>query len=578
MGGSAGNSVSVPHPYAVMRKTSGAGNVGYKSGESGAVNMTVEEVINALPFMPEKFGIEMPILADVMTKAVDGAAISIKCYGDSLTYGFESGGPEIGINGSVSARAAYQFPETLKTALTQSNMFTGGVTVGNKGYPGDTILDGLTRWSAEPASDISIIMYGTNDAVSAGAAPTVNATAFKAGYKQTIERELKKGASIVLIMPPALKIINTVQRDRQRNISAYRNIIATLGVEYGAVVLDAQEIIQWLDEGAYSDETHLTATGYNELGWQISAIFSTNETELKRVSSGDEFLPSDALGMSITSRTVSNAGALHGELLEIPAGERLNISLYAEESIIPVISLYNTTATIRTLSAFYSGGAARSGVDDITLTDNSNVPERKKYNVQTLNKGIRTLTISNLTANIAYIETIKFKSIQKAISVPANYASEISAISNKCVSRPQPPNTWDALSAQDVYLKNDWMIVGRMYLGDGAGFCGIGTQAKLSAATNFPQDALLIGRVSNSLVVKELVSGVVTDTTYPVVFTSLIYEYHVDIKITSGLLYVVVDGVSVVAGQAVADSDGYVGMLSQSNEVFKTETILIGRR
>ena len=101
----------------------------------------------------------------VRLETAPGAPIVLKrgavivCEGDSLTYGFKRWGESIpGINGSPSPRSPTPYPETLRGLLD------GKVTVVNHGKPGDQTLDGLTRWARAPTGDLTIIMYGANDA------------------------------------------------------------------------------------------------------------------------------------------------------------------------------------------------------------------------------------------------------------------------------------------------------------------------------------------------------------------------------------------------------------------------------
>lgn len=516
-------------------------------------------------------------LASALTRAVGGSPVTIKCYGDSLTYGMDTSGPNAGINGSAIPRATYQYPETLQSALSQSLMFPGGVTVTNCGYPGDTVLNGLTRWGEEGASDIAIIMYATNDAVESGGEPTVNSAEYVAGMRDFIDREAAKGAAIILLLPPPVEAINEVARKRQRNINAYRTLIREIGAYYGAPVFDVSQLIQHLSR-PYSDETHLNGQGYNEWGWQLSSALVLNQSAPREVSAGTLLEPSDLIGMGISTRIINSTGARYGRLLEIPAGGRLNITVDARQDVIPVIHLLNTTNTVRSLTAFYSGGAARSGVQDIVLTDNSNVPPRKGYGIQPLHVGLRTVTISNLGANPAYIEYVRFEAKTRRLAPTATAAGYVSTISGQCTSRPKGTATWDTLVASGEYLSGDWEIAGRMYFAGNAPFCGIGVQSKIDEARSFPNDAVVVGRVANGLVVKELVGGAVTNTTYSAVFTAGVFEYDVLIKAEGGALSVYLDGVLIVDSQVVSSTDGYINMLSESNDVFKTETITVSMK
>ena len=136
------------------------------------------------------------------------------------------------VGGDLAAlRSRYPYPETLSDALAL-NSFTAAVTVINRGYPGDTAQMGLDRWTAASATDVAILMYGTND----GKALAVPVDTFKKNMAKMIEREFTKNAVVILISPP---LVNDVVSNT--NIASYTIALHQLAQEYNVLIIDAKE-------------------------------------------------------------------------------------------------------------------------------------------------------------------------------------------------------------------------------------------------------------------------------------------------------------------------------------------------
>ncbi|EFH0539724.1 hypothetical protein BI439_004469, partial [Escherichia coli] len=102
--------------------------------------------------------------------ARDSDAITIVCRGDSLTYGEDTTVAPTPPDTTPTAsgrvhnktRAATTYPQALQGYLQQA--FSSSINVINQGYSGDNTKLGWGDWDVNVNSDLTIIMYGTNDA------------------------------------------------------------------------------------------------------------------------------------------------------------------------------------------------------------------------------------------------------------------------------------------------------------------------------------------------------------------------------------------------------------------------------
>ncbi|ELL4064113.1 hypothetical protein Q5V72_004685, partial [Escherichia coli] len=102
--------------------------------------------------------------------ARDSGAITIVCRGDSLTYGEDTTVAPTPPDTTPTAsgrvhnktRAATTYPQALQGYLQQA--FSSSINVINQGYSGDNTKLGWGDWDVNVNSDLTIIMYGTNDA------------------------------------------------------------------------------------------------------------------------------------------------------------------------------------------------------------------------------------------------------------------------------------------------------------------------------------------------------------------------------------------------------------------------------
>jgi lysophospholipase L1-like esterase len=157
----------------------------------------------------------------------------IVAEGDSLTYGqdFSPTGHAIQqpFNGTMNNRSNAPYPETLQKLLGDK------VTVINHGFPGDKTVTGITRWSNDKGGNLTLILFGTNDAWHAD--PTTPLAERMERYtdalKILVKRRQQEGAKIILIVPPPLE-----NMDKNNALLPYQDAVRKLGKDMGVMVVD----------------------------------------------------------------------------------------------------------------------------------------------------------------------------------------------------------------------------------------------------------------------------------------------------------------------------------------------------
>jgi len=171
----------------------------------------------------------------------------IVCEGDSLTYGFKRWGESIpGINGSPSPRSPTPYPETLRDLLG------GEVAVVNHGKPGDQTLDGLTRWAREPTGDLTIIMYGANDAKVRGKPGALDVKVYASLLEALVRRRLDDGGQVIVLLPPPASA-----RDTQPRLDPFREAAAQVAARTGVKAVDAAQALAGVGAPLQYDGLHL---------------------------------------------------------------------------------------------------------------------------------------------------------------------------------------------------------------------------------------------------------------------------------------------------------------------------------
>lgn len=145
----------------------------------------------------------------------------VAVQGDDFAYGLAQGRSRYRINGAGEGQARITISETLRRAVK-------GVTIENRGFPGDTAAASAVRWADAAPADLTILSLGLGDA-----AAETDLGEFGQEFRAIVRADLAHGAVFVVIPPPSA---DPLQDSRE---GPYRGIAAAIGREEGAVVFDS---------------------------------------------------------------------------------------------------------------------------------------------------------------------------------------------------------------------------------------------------------------------------------------------------------------------------------------------------
>lgn len=558
-----------------LKTTAGAGGVGYDKTLTYVNNTVGKELQNQgsdIDALESKLPYAVRSLPTVLKKANDGETITIACYGDSLTYGQDTSatGGQPPINGATQGRSPKPYPEMLGTSLSTIGITA---TIRNRGYPGDTSADGLTRWATDIASDVAIIMYGTNDAINAGGTGLVSVDDFRKNIVTMIEREAAKGAAVILMSPP-----NVAERIKNAQIAPYRAQVRLLAEAYGLPFIDAAEQLETITN-LWTDNLHLTTFGYTELGWHIASLFANREGSILTVGAGQLFHPTDHIGYGgSTSFKVVSGSKGANYLIELAAGQVYAIGVYCDEDVIPVIHSVNSQVDNSAISAYYAGApSATSGVKTAGLAHASSLGYRQKLTAQKLSKGYRTLYLLNNGTAFAYIEAVEFQSISQP-AMTLGFFAKSDALSG--IHQParisNATNGWVAADVSRM-LTADCQFCARLTLGTEA-IGGIALMNGFQVVPNtFSDNVIMAIRSGAILGIREIINGVVgADTPASGVFPATgTWTGEIEMEIVGTTCNVYVDGVLKVTKTGITVNRGYPALYGQSAQRITCHSALI---
>lgn len=296
--------------------------------------------------------------------ARDSDAITIVCRGDSLTYGEDTTVAPTPPDTTPTAsgrvhnktRAATTYPQALQGYLQQA--FSSSINVINQGYSGDNTKLGWGDWDVNVNSDLTIIMYGTNDAAQ-GFSPYQSISDYIFYYKKIIARELVKGAAVILITPPPQKQYGA----NVRLLDAYREAVFNIGEQYGIPVLDGVEVFYGVDSTRFSDNVHFREEGYKYIAAKVFAFLLSKFNNPTKVKSGTNInvrsfetsmkLKDGAWGTQLNKPSMVSpplASYTGGYVVETSQyGNKVFICFYADEDDLiftPSIIVANSTLSI----------------------------------------------------------------------------------------------------------------------------------------------------------------------------------------------------------------------------------------
>ena len=160
-----------------------------------------------------------------------GAAVvpahgAIVVQGDDFIYGVSRHGRRPPINGASLKRGPLSISESLRQVLR-------GPQIVNRGYPGDSIVQGEGRWGWRPGTNLLILSYGFGDQ-----REKTTPELYRQSLTAMIQRAHAAGAAVFLVTTPPLQ-----DGDLNGGLDPYRNIMRDVGAAQGAQVFDtAQEM------------------------------------------------------------------------------------------------------------------------------------------------------------------------------------------------------------------------------------------------------------------------------------------------------------------------------------------------
>jgi lysophospholipase L1-like esterase len=176
---------------------------------------------------------------------------TIVAEGDSLTYGMDvsPAGVPTQINGAPQTRSVAPFPETLAQQLR------GCANVVNHGFPGDRSVDGLVRWQAPSHANLAILMYGSNDALNYGRAPTgiVSTDTFRSVLGVLIRRRQAEKSQVILLSPPPIG-----GEHEERLIAPFRAAVRKVAADLGLPFIDTEDVLRNVSPVWTEDKVHLS--------------------------------------------------------------------------------------------------------------------------------------------------------------------------------------------------------------------------------------------------------------------------------------------------------------------------------
>jgi len=508
-----------------------------------------------------------PSLAKVLARVNGGANITIACYGDSLTYGQDETptGTLPPINSASQQRSSDPYPETLQASLSLVG-FSGGVTVFNRGFPGDSSRTAVARWALASETDVAFIMYGHNDANNYGGFGLVSVEDYRVNVSLMVERRLSQGTAVIILLPP--RVNNAVSDAALRPyVAALRQIAA----DYELPCIDTSEQLSGVTS-LWTDTVHLTSFAYAEIGWHLAALFLGRDAGVQSVAAGHLSYPTEHIGRGGTLTFYAEAKG-NGQMTALAPGETLAIGAYCSADVLPIIhSLNGTAANIGPISAYYAGGTGvTKGLRVASFTHILGVM-RQKLTGPLLHKGYRTLYVRNDGAVTAYIEAVEFAHPEASSAISQSgykVAPALVGIWQPAKSGDVLTNWWASVD-YSTKVKAATSFIARLTLtANGTSGNGIAIfRDPQSAAEIMSNSFLWVYRNGTSLIVRELVDlGLpVADTTTADVFAAGPWTGEIQVDLSASDCKVYVDGVLRATRVNPAITSGFPGLLADKAE------------
>lgn len=343
-------------------------------------------------------------------KLFTGLATQICCMGDSLTNGQDTTSSDArsvtaditrvsgeAMSGQTIASTTY--PEALQANL--QFIYGTQVKVINRGYSGDWVKNGYNHYPTKHSSDLTILMYGTNDSRASWVPDDIrgNLEQYINWYEQLIIREILWNKAVIILKPPKLQYDNDV------NIKTFAIALDALGEKYSVPVIDSTEFTANYPSTIYCDSVHFNASGYKVFASKVTALFVGEGAKSPMlVSDGATILTRpnldnlQYLGGSAFSHTggavQTPAETLVGEGVVAQwtgTGKGIIYSFYTEENDLMLIPFfYSSTGNLRLTLDFNT--ASPHNTDDLLVDYSASLTEvlskQVVYNFSVTNPGM----------------------------------------------------------------------------------------------------------------------------------------------------------------------------------------------
>ncbi len=155
----------------------------------------------------------------------------IAVQGDELAYGLSRGRSRHQINGADRGQSSLTISQVLRRAIS-------GVTVENRGYPGDTVAQSEARWAGSKRANLVILCVGFGDA--AAHTPVDD---FGHDLAQAIKTARAQGAAVFVVTAPRLS-----DPLEDHDLGEYRDRAKSVAREGGAVLFETQSAMDRLKQ------------------------------------------------------------------------------------------------------------------------------------------------------------------------------------------------------------------------------------------------------------------------------------------------------------------------------------------
>lgn len=163
------------------------------------------------------------------------------------------------INGVDARRLKDAFPIQLARRLRRQ------VRVVEAVHPDDFASDGFTRWSTTAPGDVTILLYGANEATRED--DPVPVGDYARALQALSDRARSRGGWVVLIPPPPYP-----EKGLSAALEPYRAVVRAMGEQPHTLLFDPARVLAATPK-AYASKRRLSDVGQKAIGDALSAIF-----------------------------------------------------------------------------------------------------------------------------------------------------------------------------------------------------------------------------------------------------------------------------------------------------------------